>query len=120
MPCWMWPTQFMSKAFRRISLPMPASSHTPPLPRSGGGWRLWEQPAHRLGAAHLLHPDRHRRRAVRNIVPLDTSHDLSEGAVQHVVQLAHYLGFVPEELLEVLHPFEITDHDAAGIAQHIR
>src|ERR1700761_1048169 len=99
----MWPTQFMSNALRRISRLMSR-----------------EQPARGLRVAHLLDAYRHRRCAVRHTVTLDAAHHLGERAIQHMVELAHNFAFVPEELLEILHPFEVADHHAAGVAQYVR
>src|SRR6185503_13003187 len=62
IPCWMWPTQFMSNALRRICLGM-----------------LREQSARVLGTAHLLHADCHRGGAVRHVVAIDPVHHLGEG-----------------------------------------
>ena len=50
------------------------------------------------------------------LVPLDAAHHLGERAIQHMVELAHHFALVPEELLKILHPFEVADHHAAGVA----
>src|ERR1700761_3768284 len=103
IPCWMWPTQFMSNALRRICLDM-----------------LWEQPPRILRAAHRFHADCHRRGAMRHQVTIDALHHPGEGTIEHMVQLGHHLRLVPEELLQILHPFEVADHHAPGVAQDIR
>src|ERR1700722_3297568 len=111
----MWPTQFMSNALRRISrfieMSGPRVGRTVRRPPPSGGSAApssREQPPCVLRAAYLLHADRHRSRAVRHAVALDAAHDLGEGAVQYVVELAHHFALVPEELLQILHPFEVT------------
>ena len=43
-----------------------------------------------------------------------------EGAVEDVVFAPHHLLFLPEQLLQILHPFEVADHHAAGIAEDVR
>ena len=42
-----------------------------------------------------------------------------EGAVEDLVFAPHHFLFLPEQLLQILHPFEIADHDAAGIAENV-
>ena len=43
-----------------------------------------------------------------------------EGAVEDLVFAPRHFLFLPEQLLQILHPFEIADHHAAGIAQDVR
>src|SRR5258708_35124274 len=42
-----------------------------------------------------------------------------EGVVHHVVQALVDFALAPEEALAVLDPFEITDGDAAGVAENV-
>src|ERR1019366_10135837 len=46
--------------------------------------------------------------------------DLGEGRLQNAEELIDDLGLPPEEALQVLHPLEIRDYDAAGVAEHVR
>ena len=43
-----------------------------------------------------------------------------EGAIENLIFAPRHFLFFPEQLLQVLHPFEIADHDAAGIAEDVR
>ena len=42
-----------------------------------------------------------------------------EGAIEDLIFAPRHLLFLPEQLLQVLHPFEIADDDAAGIAEDV-
>ena len=44
---------------------------------------------------------------------------LGEGLLEDAVELAHDFAFVPEEALEVLHPFEVADDDTASVAEDV-
>ena len=46
-------------------------------------------------------------------------HHVVEGAIEDRVFAPRHLLFLPEQLLQVLHPFEVADHDAAGIAENV-
>ena len=91
------------------------------LERSHGpcGDGLGEQAARQLRRPHPLDADRHRRRAGRDAVGVGARDDLVPGALQRPLQPVHHLLARPEILLEVLHPFEIADDDAAGVAQNV-
>src|SRR5436189_6071111 len=56
----------------------------------------------------------------RNVAVLVDGPGLVERARDDVVQLRVHLGLLPEVLLEALHPFEVGDHDAAGVGEDVR
>ena len=43
-----------------------------------------------------------------------------EGPVEDLIFAPRHFLFLPEQLLQILHPFEIADHHAAGIAEDVR
>ena len=54
-----------------------------------------------------------------NLVDPRTRHHVVEGAIEDLVLAPRHFLLFPEQLLQVLHPFEIADHDAAGIAEDV-
>ena len=44
---------------------------------------------------------------------------LGEGAFHDAEKFVHHFGFGPEEALEVLHPFEVGNNDAARVAEDV-
>src|SRR5882757_10706549 len=81
---------------------------------------LWKQSPRGLRGTDLFHTDRHRRGAVRNLVGIRARHHVIEGAVEDLIFAPCHFLFFPEQLLQILHPFEIADHDAAGITEDVR
>src|SRR6266849_7405151 len=60
------------------------------------------------------------RNAIVNLVNAGKAHYFIEGIIHHVEEALIHLALPPEETLTVLHPFEIADGDAAGVAKNIR
>src|SRR6266851_7802070 len=60
------------------------------------------------------------RNAVVDLVNTRKAHYFIEGIIHHVEEALIHLALPPEEALTVLHPFEIADGDAAGVAKDIR
>lgn len=56
---------------------------------------------------------------MRNVVGPGARKHLIEGAVEDLVFPPHHLTLFPEQLLQVLHPFEIADDDTTRIAKHV-
>src|SRR5215212_4131909 len=97
-----------------------------PLLRSTGGSRLARREAladvaaGARGLHHALDAQLVRRHPQRDVVLLGTlvhrlvglAHDLAEAVVDVLL--------VPAEMLEVLHPLEVGDDDAAGVGHHVR
>src|ERR1039457_6503420 len=73
-----------------------------------------------LGLANLLDADRHGCRAAGNAVGLGAADDAVPGAIERLLEAAHHFVLSPEILLQVLHPFKVTDDHAARIAQYVR
>jgi hypothetical protein len=73
-----------------------------------------------LGVANLGHPHGHGGDTVRHLVSGGMIGNLIEHPVEMTVQAIDHLVPAPEELLQVLHPFEVADDDPAGIAQNIQ
>src|SRR5918996_3571834 len=71
----------------------------------------------RLGDA--AHTDAVRRDAQAHAALLVRVPGLAEGARDDVVQPLVHLFFLPEVLLEALHPLEVGDDDAAGVREHV-
>ena len=47
-------------------------------------------------------------------------HNLIETLFHHVLQAFIHFAFAPEKALAILHPLEVADRDAAGIAENVR
>src|SRR6266851_7014948 len=60
------------------------------------------------------------RNAVVDLVDTRKAHHFIEGIIHHVEEALIYLALPPAETLTVLHPFEIADGYAAGVAKNIR
>src|SRR5713226_7023235 len=60
------------------------------------------------------------RNAVVDLVNTRKAHHFIEGIIHHVEEALVYLALPPEEALAVLHPFEIADGDAPGVAENVR
>ena len=80
---------------------------------------LWKEAAQVHGVASFFYSDCHGRDTVRNLVGLDARQHPFERAIEKLTFAPDHLIFFPEELLEILHPLEIADHHAAGIAQDV-
>src|SRR5205807_10312137 len=77
----------------------------------------WEQAAHALGSEDALYADGHRRGAVRNLVYLRAPDYLRKGMLEDAEEFVGHLRFAPWKCLQTLHPFEIGNNHAAGIAE---
>src|SRR5262249_17639885 len=113
--------------FSRTGLAQTTPGRTPRLPRYPRRERRrdrarssWEEPTGILGGADLLDTDRHRGGAVRKVIGPCARQHLFEGTVENMIFAPHHLLLFPEQLLQILHPFEIADHDATGVAENIR
>src|SRR5215470_887917 len=71
----------------------------------------------RLGDA--LDGEAVRRHAHGQVTPLRRLPRLLERAAHDVVELRVHLHFLPEVLLEALHPFEVRDDDAARVRKYV-
>src|SRR5271166_7070589 len=78
-----------------------------------------KQPPRLLRLHHPLDPDRHRRGAIGDTVALGAGDDHGPAAFERALEPVHHLVLRPEILLQVLHPFEIADDDAARVAQDV-
>ena len=56
---------------------------------------------------------------MRDLVGVGPLHHGVESAIEDGVFAPRHFLFLPEQLLQVLHPFEVADHDAAGIAENV-
>src|SRR5260221_5079463 len=43
-----------------------------------------------------------------------------EGMIENAEQFVRHLGLIPEKRRQILHPLEVADDDAAGIAKDVR
>src|SRR5487761_548749 len=78
-----------------------------------------EQAAELFAGAHLLDAKRHGGNPVRHPVVAAAPRNLPKRCLENLLEAMVDLGFGPEQLLQVLHPFEIRNDDAARIAQNV-
>ena len=81
---------------------------------------LREQAAVMLGPHYPLDADCHRRGPVRDLVLFRALDHLRKGMLEDTEELVGYFRLGPEEGLQTLHPFEVGNNDAAGVAEDIR
>src|ERR1700688_1947863 len=79
----------------------------------------WEQAAHALGAENAIHADGHRRGAMGNFMFLRAPDHLRKGMLEDAEEFVGHLRFAPAKRLQTLHPLEIGNDHAAGIAENI-
>ena len=78
-----------------------------------------EQPAHLLGLMHALDAQTQRSKAHADIAFTAEIQSLHKGLLQDAVEFAHHLALVPEEALQILHPFKVGNDHTAGIAENV-
>jgi hypothetical protein len=78
-----------------------------------------KQPSEPFPLANLFDTDRHCGGPVGDVLGLGALCHLGEGHLQQPVQFVVDLGLGPEQLLQVLDPFEVGDNHAARIAQNV-
>ena len=80
----------------------------------------WKQAARLFGFENALDADGHGRRTMRNLVFLRASDYLRKRMLEDAEELISHFHFAPKKTLQTLHPFEIGDNYAAGIAKNVR
>src|SRR5262245_23177638 len=73
-----------------------------------------------LFEGHLVHPEAERREPVGQVPLSGLGPDSAEGLEHQLPELGVHLLLVPEVLLQVLHPLEVADRHAAGVAEDVR
>src|SRR5471032_205490 len=84
-------------------------------------WAIYlrEQPANGFAVDDFLDAERERRRAVVDVVFARLLEDGVERAPEDAVELVEDFRLGPEEALQILHPLEVADDDAAGVAEDV-
>ena len=86
----------------------------------GSSRRSWEQAAHCFALMHALDADRHRGSAMRNLVVLCASMTCAKECSRMRKSLSVTSDSAPKKGLQSLHPFEIGNDHAAGVAENVR
>src|SRR5713101_622795 len=107
----------------RLATSAPSGLETPVtrtrLGRAGVTPRLWVYPSHRCRVGHPLHRQRVRGEPHVDALVDRGVEDLVEGPRYDVVQLRVDLLLLPEERLQVLHPFEVRDDHAPRVGDDV-
>src|SRR5205823_7523886 len=80
----------------------------------------WKQAAHLFSFDDALDADGHGRGTMRNLMFLRASDYLRKRMLEDAEELISHFHFAPKKTLQALHPFEIGDNYAAGIAKNVR
>src|SRR5438093_9928006 len=80
----------------------------------------WEQPAHLFGFDDTFDADGHGRRAMRNFVFFGSPDHLRKRMLEDAEQFVGHFHFRPQKRLQTLHPLEIRNDHATGIAENVR
>ncbi len=80
---------------------------------------LWEEAAGGFGVGYGFDGDGLGGGAVADAVAFGVAGDFGEGGLEHGLESGDDFALGPAVVLEVLHPLEIGDRDATGIAEHV-
>lgn len=80
---------------------------------------LGKQSACFFCSANALDTYRHGCRAIEQVFTLASRQDALESTVQKLTLPTRDFLLLPEQSLEVLHPFKVADHDTARVAENI-
>ncbi len=82
--------------------------------------RSWEQAADLFGFDDALDANGHGRCAMRDFVFLGSPDHLRKRMLEDAEEFVRHFHFAPQKGLQTLHPFEIRNDHAAGIAENVR
>ena len=83
-------------------------------------YSLWKEAAALLGGNDALDADGHSGDAMGDFLGSGALEHSGEGPLEDAEEAVGDFGFAPEEVLQVLDPFEVGDDDAAGVAKDVR
>src|SRR5882724_2542372 len=80
----------------------------------------WEQAAHLFRFDDAFDADGHGRCAMRNFVFLCSPYHLRKRMLKDAEEFVGHFRFRPQKCLQTLHPLEVRNDHAAGVAENIR